>query len=237
MQQSVHLIPVHIHDMGMHHIIPYTDNVLQQCEAFFCENIKTARRFVKFVNKNFEIDSKQWFTIDKHDIEGTTVQFIEALKNYTNIGIMSEAGCPAVADPGSTLVTIAHTYKAKVLPLTGPSSIMLSLMASGFNGQRFLFEGYLPIQPAERQQKLQQLELFSKKENCTIIFIEAPYRNVALYEAIIKSCNSDTSLCIASNITGPEEYIKTLKIANWKTIEPPIQFIQKINTIFLLYAG
>ncbi len=234
MTSSIYLIPIHIHEEGFTHIINDTINVLRQCDAFFCENIKTARRFVKKIDAQFNIDDKQWYTIDKHNTAETQQQFLLACKQNITIGIMSEAGCPAIADPGSELVAIAHKQHCKVLPITGPSSILLSLMASGFNGQRFLFEGYLPIQPNDRQKKLQQLELFSKKEQCTIIFIEAPYRNQALFETIIKTCDVQTQLCIASNLTAPNQYIKTTTITNWRTIQPPVQ---KIDTIFLLYAG
>jgi 16S rRNA (cytidine1402-2'-O)-methyltransferase len=233
MAPSIYLIPLHIHEEGFEHVIADTKNILHLCDAFFCENIKTSRRFVKKIDTQFEIDSKQWYTIDKHNAHETHQQFMFACKQYNVIGIMSEAGCPAIADPGSELVALAHKQNIKVLPITGPSSILLSLMASGFSGQRFMFEGYLPIQPNEKQKKLQQLEAFSKKEQCTIIFIEAPYRNQTLFETITKTCQPQTQLCIASNITAPNQYIKTTTIANWRAIQPPVQ---KIDTIFLLYA-
>jgi 16S rRNA (cytidine1402-2'-O)-methyltransferase len=234
MASSIYLIPIHIHEEGFAHIISDTTRILHACDVFFCENIKTARRFVKKIDPQFTIDDKQWHTIDKHNAAETQEQFLLACKQNITIGIMSEAGCPAIADPGSELVAIAHKQHCTVLPITGPSSILLALMSSGFNGQRFLFEGYLPIQPNDRQKKLQQLELFSKKEQCTIIFIEAPYRNQALLDTITKTCEPQTQLCIASNITATNQYINTTTIANWKAIQPPVQ---KIDTIFLLYAG
>jgi 16S rRNA (cytidine1402-2'-O)-methyltransferase len=230
----LHLIPLPIHTEGYAHLSPLTLSTLQSCDIFFCENIKTARRFVKAIDKNFDIDGRQWYEINKHQLLETTDAFAATLKQQITIGIMSEAGCPAVADPGSNLVAMAHQANYNVMPLTGPSSIMLALMASGFNGQRFMFEGYLPIEPALRQKKIQQLENDSKKNDCTIIFIEAPYRNAALFTAILQYVQGASKLCIAANLTSNNPYIKTHAITAWKKIQPPIQ---KEDTIFLLYAN
>jgi 16S rRNA (cytidine1402-2'-O)-methyltransferase len=234
MAGTLHLIPLPIHTEGFAHLSPLTISVLHSCDVFFCENLKTARRFVKAIDKNYDIDAKHWHEINKHNELETYDAFLACLKQQTTIGIMSEAGCPAVADPGSVLVAMAHTAQYNVVPLTGPSSIMLALMASGFNGQRFMFEGYLPIDAAPRQKKIQQLESDSKKNDCTIIFIEAPYRNAALFTALLQFANGNTKLCIAANLTSNNPYIKTLPITAWKKIQPPIQ---KEDTIFLLYAN
>jgi 16S rRNA (cytidine1402-2'-O)-methyltransferase len=231
---TIYTIPIIIHPEGLHHIPSHTLTIVESCEVFFCEEIKTARRFIKSLSKSYDIDSRQWFVIDKHNMAATIAAFKEQLKKPVNIGIMSESGCPAIADPGAALVAIAQQQGIAVVPITGPSSIQLALMASGCNGQRFLFEGYLPITPAERKRKLQQLETFSKQHDCTVIFIETPYRNVPLFETILQSCQPQTLLCIASDITAPTEFIKTKAIAAWHGLQPPIQ---KINTIFLLYAG
>lgn len=233
MINNLHLIPLPIHANGLQQLSPLTLQILESCKVFFCENVKTARRFVKLIDKNFNIDAHQWHTINKHNLAETTLAFEACLKQNITIGLMSEAGCPAVADPGSQLVAMAHSANYNVLPLTGPSSIMLALMASGFNGQRFMFEGYLPIDSAPRQKKIQQLETDSKRLNCTIIFIEAPYRNLALFTALLKDANANTKLCIAANLTGLNQYIKTYTISAWRAIQPPIQ---KQDTIFLLYA-
>jgi 16S rRNA (cytidine1402-2'-O)-methyltransferase len=233
MHKVVHLIPLPIHANGLNHILPITTVVLQQCQTFFCENIKTARRFVKSIDKSFDIDQKNWHEISKHNSQEAEQNFMAAMAQQHTIGIMSEAGCPAIADPGSVLVALAHKNNYQVMPLTGPSSITLALMASGFNGQRFLFEGYLPIDANQRAKKLMQLEADSRKLDCTIIFIEAPYRNLNLFNGLIKELNGQTLLCIAANITAPNAYIKTMPITAWKKITPPIQ---KEDTIFLLYA-
>ena len=167
------------------------------------------------------IDDYAWFTIHKAEQE-VIQQFKELLKQGKNIGIISEAGCPGVADPGQLLVAAAHEAGAIIKPLVGPSSILLALMGSGLNGQQFQFVGYLPIDTAERIKSLKELESESKRKNCTQIFIETPYRNNQLIETIIKVCQPSTRLCIAANLTSPSESIHTRSISEWKKKMPDL---------------
>ena len=178
------------------------------------------------------IDQYEWFSIHENE-EKLKNEFLGQLKKGKNIGIISEAGCPGVADPGQILVAVAQAADIPVHPLVGPNSILLSLMASGMNGQQFQFVGYLPIEHSLRTKKIRELENESGKKNCTQIFIETPYRNNQLLEAIIKTCKSETRLCIAVNITGKEEKIRTKTIEDWRKQTPDIN---KKPAIFLLQA-
>ena len=180
------------------------------------------------------IDNYQWHTIGKAE-EAVQSAFINAISESKTIGIVSEAGCPCIADPGQLLVAIAQQYKAVVNPLVGPSSILLALMGSGMNGQSFCFHGYLPIESSERKKRIKALEEESKRENRTQIFIETPYRNNALLNDILISCQPQTKLCIAINLTNKNESILTQTVQQWKGHLLPQ--LHKIPVIFLLYAG
>ncbi|MGL6021532.1 MAG: SAM-dependent methyltransferase [Chitinophagaceae bacterium] len=203
---------------------------MEKCTCFFVENLPHTRRWIKHINKSFDIDNRTWIELHHHDKEILSC-FETSLKTHQYIGIFSDAGCPNVADPGQVIVVQAHKKNIPVIPLIGGNSILLALMASGLNGQRFQFHGYLPIAQKEREESIRKLELLSKKNHATQIFIETPYRNQKLIESILKICHHSTLLCIASNITATEEYIKTKTIAVWK--KQPIA-IQKIPTVFLL---
>jgi 16S rRNA (cytidine1402-2'-O)-methyltransferase len=193
----------------------YIIDAIEKCEIFFVENERSARRYLKQLKKEIVIDDYEWFSIGKAE-EKLIEIFKQKIKEGKNIGIISEAGCAGVADPGQLLVAAAQEENVNVVPLVGPSSIILALMASGMNGQQFSFVGYLPIEAHQRKEKIKELETESKKKNSTQIFIETPYRNNQLLEAILKNGNASTRLCIAANITAPDEFIKTKTIAQWK---------------------
>ena len=230
---KVYLIPTVLHEDALETIPAYILDAVKDSQIYFTENEKTARRFLKKLWKEMVIDDYQWFTIHKAEQE-VKQQFIQLLKQGKNIGIISEAGCPGVADPGQILVDAAQQIKATVKPLVGPSSILLALMASGMNGQGFQFIGYLPIDTAERRNSIKQLEADSHKRNCTQIFIETPYRNNPLIKELLQSCREETRLCIAVDITAASETIITKTIKEWKQSIPDIH---KRLAIFLLHAG
>jgi 16S rRNA (cytidine1402-2'-O)-methyltransferase len=229
---KVYLIPSVLHEHAIQTIPHYIIDAVKNCGVFFVENERTARRFLKRIWKEIIIDNYKWVTIHKAEAEVKN-QFAQFLKKGSNIGIISEAGCPCVADPGQILVGVAHANNAEVIPLVGPSSILLALMASGLNGQQFQFVGYLPIDNAEHAKALKSLESESSKKNCTQIFIETPYRNNQLLETILKTCMPATRLCIAAELTSENEWIKTKSVNEWKKILPDLH---KKPTVFLLLA-
>lgn len=227
---TVYLIPSLLSEEGLAAIPPYILDTIKNCQVFFAENERTTRRYFKQLWKEMIIDDYEWHVISNN----TTDTFKKALKENKNIGIISEAGCPGVADPGQKLIAIAQEMKIDVKPLVGPNSILLALMASGMNGQQFQFLGYLPIENNQRVKVIKELETESTKKKCTQIFIETPYRNNQLIEVLLKSCNPATKLCIAVDITGKNEWIKTKTIADWQKNNPDIH---KRPAIFLLYTG
>ncbi len=225
---AVYLIPSLLATDAVETIPAYVIDAIKNCQVFFAENERTTRRFFKQLWKEMVIDNYEWYTIG----DDTENFFTQKIKEGKNIGIISEAGCPGVADPGQQLVAIAQQLQADIKPLVGPSSILLALMASGMNGQTFQFAGYLPIDNALRSKAIKELEVESKKKNCTQIFIETPYRNNQLIETLLKTCQPQTQLCIAVNITGKEEWVKTKTIDEWQKQVPSIH---KQTAIFLLY--
>src|SRR3954453_2654552 len=202
MAVKVFLIPTFLYEHAIETIPSYVVDAVKQCDVFFVENERTARRFLKIIWREMVIDDYKWFTIHKAETE-VQQQFTELIKEGKNIGIISEAGCPGVADPGQILVDAAHRTGATVKPLVGPSSILLALMASGMNGQRFQFVGYLPIETSARKAALKELENESAKKKCTQIFIETPYRNNQLIKEIVETCKPQTQFCVATDLTGP----------------------------------
>jgi 16S rRNA (cytidine1402-2'-O)-methyltransferase len=198
------------------------------------ENEKTARRFLKRVWKEMVIDDYQWHAIHKAEQDAIPT-FVSHLKKGDAIGILSEAGCPGIADPGQILVQAAQQHNAVIKPLVGPSAILLALMASGMSGQTFQFNGYLPIDGHERKKAVKELEEYSFRKKCTQIFIETPYRNNQLIADVLSTCKSETKFCIAVDITASTELIRTKTIAAWKKEQAPD--IHKRPAIFLLYAG
>lgn len=228
----VYLIPSVLSENATHTILPYTVDAVKNCQVLFVENERTARRFLKSIWKEMVIDDYQWFAIHKAE-DGIKKDFSACIRDGKNIGIISEAGCPGIADPGQILIALAHKEGATVKPLVGPSSVLLALMASGLNGQQFRFNGYLPIDNAERLKSLKQLEQESAKRNCTEIFIETPYRNNQLLETIIKACQPSTRLCVAVDITSANEWIRTRTVAEWKK---NAEDLHKKPAIFCLLA-
>ncbi len=227
---NVYLIPTVLHEDALQTIAPYIVEAIQQCAVFYVENDKTARRFFKKVWPQMVIDDYEWLVIHKAETQCIDA-FERHLKAGKNVGIVSEAGCPGVADPGQVLVAVAQQLQAVVKPLVGPNSILLALMASGMNGQRFQFHGYLPIDSVERKKSIQSIEEYSIRQQCTQIFIETPYRNNQLLKDLLQVCKSSTQLCVAVDITATSESIVTKSIAVWKQSQPDIH---KRLAIFLL---
>jgi len=234
MTGKVYLIPAVLHDdeKALEALPSYILEAIKDCSVFFVENEKTARRFFKKLWKEMVIDNYEWYAIHKAE-DAVRSKFIQLLKDGKNMGIVSEAGCPGIADPGQILVEAAQQINATVHPLVGPSSILLALMSSGMNGQCFQFVGYLPIESSARKKTIKELEEYSHKKNCTQIFIETPYRNHQLINDILNTCKPETKFCIAVDITASTESIKTKTIKEWKQQVPELN---KRPAIFLLLA-
>ena len=233
MRASLFLIPVTLGDTEHRRVLPeYNRDVILSIRHFIVENVRTARRFLKKTEPSIVIDDLVFSELNKHTSPEEVTGYLAPLAKGESVGVISEAGCPAVADPGADVVAIAQRKKLKVVPLVGPSSIILSVMGSGFNGQSFAFHGYLPIEPDERAKKLKTLEQRAYSESQTQLFIETPYRNHKMIEDILQNCRPQTKLCIAANITCEGEYIQTRTVKDWKGHVPELS---KIPCIFLLY--
>ncbi len=233
METALYLIPVTLGDTSLERVLPaHNKEIVSGIRHFIVENVRTTRRFLRQMDSQFDIDGSQFFELNKHTTPEAVSGFLKPLIAGNPMGVISEAGCPAVADPGADVVAIAQRKGLKVVPLVGPSSIILSVMASGFNGQSFAFHGYLPIKPDERIKKLKQLEQRIYNENQTQLFIETPYRNAKMVEDILKNCRPQTKLCIAANITCDDEYVCTKTVKEWHGKVPDLS---KIPSIFLLY--
>lgn len=233
MQASLVLIPVPLGETSIEQVLPdYNRKQILPIKYFIVENIRSARRFLKKTDSSINIDELTFYELNKHTNLEQIESYLQPIANGNSVGVISEAGCPAIADPGADIVAIAQRKDVKVIPLVGPSSIVMSLMASGFNGQSFAFQGYLPIDGTERIKKIKQLEQRIYSEHQTQIFIETPYRNLKMVEDLMKNCTPSTKLCIAMNITCEDEYIKTLSIKEWAKRLPDMN---KKPCIFLLY--
>lgn len=230
---TVYLIPSLLAESATSCLPSYLLNAVMQCDILFVENERTARRYLKLLDRGIVIDNFQWHTIKELNPDILSA-FRNAIKENKTIGILSEAGCPGIADPGQELVSLAQQMRATVKPLVGPSSILLALMASGMNGQQFQFVGYLPIDSSARAQAIKKLESESQQKNSTQIFIETPYRNNQMFETLLKTCDPETRICIAVDLTAADEMVKTKKVKDWKGNLPDIH---KKPAIFLLYAG
>lgn len=204
----------------------------REIKVFIVENLRNARRFLKSLDRSIDINELQFYELNEHTSEDEIPDFLKEVMEGADAAMISEAGLPGVADPGASLVAIAHQKGIRVIPMTGPSSILLSLMASGLNGQAFNFQGYLPVKAPERVRKLKEIEQLLKRSKATQIFIEAPYRNDALLADIISTCDSSTLLCVAADLTMETEYIRTLSIGEWKSLKRPS--FHKRPAIFLL---
>lgn len=214
---TLYLIPSSLGDVPVNLSLPeYTLEVIKSMDEFIVEDIRTARRFLIKAGITKPIDSLTFHVLNEHTRGDSTSDFIQPLLQGKDMGLLSDAGCPGIADPGASVIGLAHQKHIKVVPLVGPSSIVLALITSGFNGQSFSFHGYLPKQSADRIKKLKQLEAEVMKSGSTQIFIEAPYRNDSIIKDILSACKGDTLLCIASDITMPTENIRTQPVGEWK---------------------
>jgi 16S rRNA (cytidine1402-2'-O)-methyltransferase len=218
----IYLIPVTLGGDDFLSVIPEkVIDITRRLRFFIVEDLRSARRYLRLIDKEFPIDDSVFFELNEHTGDSDITHYLEPVLNGADIGIMSEAGLPGIADPGARIVALAHKKKIKVTPLSGPSSIILALISSGLNGQNFTFNGYLPVKPAERSGKLRELE--KRAENgFAQIFMETPYRNQKMFETIIASCRSEAKLCIAADITLPSESILTMKISEWRKNIPAL---------------
>ncbi|KAA6327489.1 Ribosomal RNA small subunit methyltransferase I [termite gut metagenome] len=233
MDVALYLLPVTLGDTAIDSVLPaYNKNIIRNIKHFIVEDIRSARRFLKKVDKDMDIDSLTFYPLNKHTSSENLWGYLQPLSEGVSMGVISEAGCPGIADPGADVVADAQRKNLKVVPLVGPSSIILSIMASGFNGQNFAFHGYLPIEVTERSQKLETLEQRIYTEDQTQLFIETPYRNNKMVETILNDCRPQTKLCIAANITCKNEFIKTRTTKEWQGKIPDLS---KVPCIFLLY--
>lgn len=231
---ALYLIPCLLGETSVELVIPPQNiTLVRQLKFFIVENIRSARRFLKKCDPSIDIDTLTFFELNKHTDRNQIASYLLPMKSGESIGVISEAGCPAIADPGADVVAIAQQEGYKIVPLVGPSSILMALMGSGFNGQSFAFYGYLPIDTDERIKKLKQLEARSFNEDQTQIFIETPYRNLKLAEDILQHCKPMTKLCIANNISCEDESIVTKSVKAWKGKLPEMH---KKPTVFLIYA-
>jgi 16S rRNA (cytidine1402-2'-O)-methyltransferase len=232
---TLYLIPVPLaDDAAVQSFTPYLVNVINQLSEYIVENEKTARKFLKQAGLTIPQSELVIHDYGKHQRNIDLKEFFTGLLAGKDAGLMSEAGCPGVADPGADIVAEAHRRSIKVVPLVGPSSILLALMASGFNGQSFTFHGYLPIDKVQRSKRIKELEMQAERFSQTQLFIETPFRNDSLLAEVLKTCKPTTRLCIACNLTAADELVQTKPISEWKKQLPDLH---KKPTIFLLYKA
>lgn len=221
---KLYLIPTTLGEMNPEDVLPQTiKRSIDFIDYYIVENEKTARRFIKSVHPEKKQPDLKISVLNKHTEVHEHQEFIKPLLSGLNVGLMSEAGCPGVADPGAVIVKLAHEKGIQVVPLVGPSSILLAVMASGMNGQSFAFNGYLPIDKGEKKSALKNFEKTSFEKNQSQLFIETPYRNNKLLEDILNTLQPNTNLCIACDITLPTEFIKTLAVKDWKKQKVDLQ--------------
>lgn len=236
METALYLIPVLLGDTEPRQVLPdYNRDVILNIRHFVVEDVRSARRFLKRVEKSIDIDALSFYPMGKHADRNLYAQYLEPLRKEESVGVLSEAGCPAVADPGAEVVRVAQQEGLRVIPLVGPSSILLAVMGSGFNGQSFAFNGYLPIDAGERVRKLKLLESRAISEKQTQLFIETPYRNAKLLADILNTCKPSTRLCIAAGLTTEQEFLRTLTVQQWKKTSLPD--LGKIPTIFAIFQS
>lgn len=232
---KLYLIPTTLGDNAPLEVLPISvKKIIEQVNTYIVENEKTARRFIKKINPGKSQSALNIFHLNKFTDPNDLPIFLEPCLHGINVGLLSEAGCPGIADPGADIVKIAHERNIRVIPLVGPSSILLALMASGMNGQNFAFNGYLPIDKAERKKKIKQLERLSFEKHQSQIFIETPYRNNTMLEELSNVLEHQTQVCVACDITLPSEFIKTKPVIEWKK---NIVDLHKRPTIFIIYKN
>jgi len=229
---SIYLFPATLGDVPAEACLPaYNTRVLNLIDVFVVEELRTARRFLKKAGYTGSIDDITFFLLNEHTSDEEVGAYLKPAEEGKDIGLMSEAGLPCVADPGNKLVSLAHQKGIRVIPLTGPSSLMLALMASGFSGQHFTFHGYLPVKTPDRTKALKMIEREVRQTGNPQIFIETPYRNMAMFQSIVETCHPDIRLCIAADITLEDEFIGTMPVQRWKSHIPDIQ---KKPAVFIL---
>ena len=234
METALYLIPVTLGDTSLEQVLPsYNRDIILPIRHFIVENVRSARRFLRQVDRTFPIDDCQFYEMGKHADERLFDRYLQPLREGSPMGVISEAGCPAVADPGADVVAIAQRQHLRVIPLVGPSSMIMAVMGSGFNGQSFAFHGYLPVDPSDRARKLKLLESRAWNESQTQLFIETPYRNQKMFQTLLATLRPQTRMCIAAGITTTAEYIHTHTIGEWKQVTLPD--LSKIPAIFLIY--
>jgi len=232
---NLYLIPTPLGETGFDAALPaYNLQILHRIDTFIVEELRTARRFLRKAGFTKDFETVTFYLLNAHTPDDEAAGMLVNALNGHHVGLLSEAGLPCIADPGNIAVRLAHRKGIKVIPLTGPSSIMLALMASGLNGQNFVFHGYLPVKPDERVKALRELEHAVSKGNQTQIFIETPYRNLQMLESIVKTCHPSLTLCIAADLTLETEWIRSLPINEWKRQKPELH---KRLAVFLLGNG
>ena len=233
MPAALYLIPVTLGETSIEQVLPpYNHEVIMGIRHFVVENIRSARRFLRQTDKAFPIDDCTFFEMGKHADEKQFSQYLQPLREGKPVGVISEAGCPAVADPGADIVRIAQREGLRVVPLVGPNSMIMAVMSSGLGGQSFAFNGYLPVDASDRSKRLKSLESRAWTEGQTQLFIETPYRNEKMFQALLSTLRPQTRLCIAAGITTDNEYIRTLSISEWKRTKLPD--LSKVPAIFLI---
>lgn len=233
MLPALYLIPVELGDTSQQRVLPpYNHDIILGIRHFIVEEVRSARRFLKRVDRDINIDELTFYPMGKHANSVLFSEYLRPLEAGEPVGVISEAGCPAVADPGADVVAIAQRKGLRVVPLVGPSSMILAVMASGLNGQSFAFHGYLPIEPAERSKRLKFLETRAIQERQTQMFIETPYRNQKLFETLCQTLRAQTRMCVAAGITTENEWIRTHTVAEWRHLSLPD--LSKIPAIFLI---
>lgn len=243
METAVYLIPVTLGETSIEQVLPsYNKEVILGIKHFIVENLRSARRFLKKVEQSIDIESLTFYELNQHTERNNIDRYLDPIKQGYSVGIISEAGCPAVADPGADVVAIAQRKGIKVVPLVGPSSIIMSVMASGFNGQSFAFHGYLPIDEGKKIARLKQLESRVYSEDQTQLFIETPYRNGKMMKTLLSTLRPQTRICLAANITCADENIKTRTVTEWRKLIPQNasdeqvkKYIPQVPAIFLIY--
>lgn len=233
--KTLHLIPVGLSDSPTSQWLPPdVQKLAAKLDAYIAENAKTARAFLKLIETEHVLQNVTIHSLNNKTPSQDIQAWLKAIPEGGEIGLVSEAGCPAVADPGANVVAEAHKLGIKVVPWVGPSSLLLGLMASGLNGQQFAFNGYAPVKTDERAKQLKQWEQQSRRLKQTQLFIETPYRNEAMFNSLLQNLNGNTRLCVARDITGKNEWIKTATIEQWKKLPAPS--LDKQATLFLFLA-
>ena len=233
MVSALYLIPVTLGETPIEQVLPsYNHEIIMGIRHFIVEDIRSARRFLRQTDKGFPIDDSTFYEMGKHADEKLFSQYLQPLREGKPVGVISEAGCPAVADPGADIVSIAQREGLRVVPLVGPNSMIMAVMSSGLGGQSFAFNGYLPVDAADRAKRLKALETRAWTEGQTQLFIETPYRNQKIFQSLLAVLRPQTRLCVAAGITTKDEYIRTLRISEWKNTKLPD--LSKVPAIFLI---